>query len=126
MTIEMMNYLSGDERLTRKRLGKIYEWSDDLRIAAKYCKQHGLTLELVDIQYQVAKIKGDDIKLVIYPHKTSSGHYHLRVRDESSKDKEKAIQHMYGLDIAAGFNCTFSHKYGTINERMMYRDSTVQ
>jgi hypothetical protein len=93
---------------TKKSLGPHWCWADDLKIADGFAQAYGLTLQLTDADYQVAKLVGRGVRLVLYPHKTSAGHHHLRVRDENSSDKALAQKLMALLDYAAGFNCTFS------------------
>lgn len=40
------------------------------------------SVEILDIDYQVCKVKSSDSVFIFYPHKTSAGHIHLRVRVE--------------------------------------------
>lgn len=67
-------------------------------------------LEWSKHEYQAFVFKSENVSLVFYPHKTSAGHYHIRVRDQGSKNKAEAKRLMWELDEAAGFNCTFSKK----------------
>lgn len=60
--------------------------------------------------YQCFTFVGPGISLVFYPHRTSAGNYHIRVRDQRSGNVEKAIYLMKLLNEKAGSNCTFSHK----------------
>lgn len=60
--------------------------------------------------YQCFTFKSDDVCLVFYPHKTSAWNYHIRVRDQASKNKEKANRLMELLDEKAGYNCVFTRK----------------
>lgn len=61
--------------------------------------------------YQLAKITGPGFCLIAYPHKTSAGHHHIRLRDERSKDKRAADIAILEFDKAAGNNCTFQSKH---------------
>jgi hypothetical protein len=63
-------------------------------------------------EYQLWKFKDNFglVNIVFYPHKTSAGNYHVRVRGEGSISKEKEKTIMDFLDIAAGSNCTFRRK----------------
>lgn len=61
--------------------------------------------------YIAFTFKNRDISLVFYPHKTSAFNYHIRVRNNGSKDIEKANTVMSMLDEGAGYNCTFSRKH---------------
>lgn len=82
-------------------------WAKEKKIASAYCKANGYELVESKADYQVAKIKTDGVCIVIYPHKTSAYNYHLRLRNEGSKDIDKAYRIMSELDAAAGFNSTF-------------------
>lgn len=56
--------------------------------------------------YEAFTYRAHGLSLVFYPHKTSAGGYHIRVRDNGSKDKsrvEKAA-HLLNTD----HSCTFS------------------
>ena len=46
--------------------------------------------------WQLLKYKSNDgdVTLVFYPHKSSAGNRHLRVRDENSKNKNEALRIM--------------------------------
>lgn len=59
------------------------------------------------------------VRIVFYPHRTSASNYHLRVRDEGSKDKRRAELLMKRLDIGAGHSCTFTRK----NAPRIYTDT---
>lgn len=61
-------------------------------------------------QYQLAKIDGPGFSLIAYPHKTSAGNHHIRLRDQGSKDKEayrRAVEEFY---VSTGNNCSFQTK----------------
>lgn len=98
------------ETITKRTAGKHYVWDEDLTLARDVSEKHGCKVFLDDAPYQVAKIKGDGVQLVIYPHQTSAGNHHLRVRDESSKDAKKALEVADALNKVTGFNCTFRMK----------------
>jgi hypothetical protein len=62
-------------------------------------------------EYQLARVSGPGFCMVVYPHKTSAGNHHMRLRDQGSKDKEayrKAVEEFY---IKTGNNCSFQTKY---------------
>jgi len=62
-------------------------------------------------QYQLAKIDGVGFSMIAYPHKTSTGNHHIRLRDNGSKDKQAyrhAVEEFY---IEAGNNCSFQTKF---------------
>jgi hypothetical protein len=63
-------------------------------------------------EYQLFKYSENCVRLVFYPHKTKgTGNIHVRVRDEHSKDKQRADYLMKRLDDSAGNNCTFTRKH---------------
>ena len=49
--------------------------------------------------YEIAKVTGPGVSLIIYPHKTGSGHHHARVRNNGSKDVEGARQVIAALHL---------------------------
>jgi hypothetical protein len=85
-------------------------WKDEIALAKEFCASEGLELVISEAPYQLAKIKGSDVCIVAYPHKTSAFNYHLRLRNENSKNKDKAIELIKKLDELAGSNCTFQMK----------------
>ena len=89
-------------------------WAIEINMLLQFAEKEGLHVELMNPshpQYQIARLTGDDFRLVVYPHTTRSTYnQHARVRDEVSKDKSKARLVMAKLDALAGFNCTFTHK----------------
>jgi hypothetical protein len=84
------------------------------------CGPLGCAVERSSADYEIAKVKGDGVSLVIYPHRTTAGNHHARVRDNGSKNKLQADRVMVALDTGAGlpekeadrirFSCTFSAK----------------
>jgi hypothetical protein len=103
--------------LTKKRLAKDHrQWLDELEFARSFAAEYGFKLFLTDARHQVAKLIGPGVKLVIYPHRTSSFNYHLRIRDEGSADKDRAAKTMALLDHVTGSNCTFGcHHFNNLN-----------
>ena len=100
---------------TKKAMGRKYVWAGDLQVAREFCDRHGFSLVLSDAQYQIAKIIGHGVKLVIYPHTTTSTrNQHLRVRNEGGANPELAQLTMAALNRAAGGHCTFSNHW-TVN-----------
>lgn len=94
---------------TKKRVGNHYRCAEQLTALLTWCGENDAELFLTDAPYQIAKIIGSDFKIVVYPHKTSAGNIHLRVRDEGSKNKLRAAEVMRSLDDieAYRYNCTF-------------------
>ena len=85
-------------------------YSVDLNIAYRVAKETGCKLIAAQDQFVAARVVGDGVRLVLYPHKTTAFNYHLRVRDEGSKDPVRALAVADALDSAAGLNCTFQMK----------------
>lgn len=55
--------------------------------------------------YEIAKVTGAGVSLVIYPHKSTSGHRAARVRNNSSKDVERARQVIAALHLWCKEDC---------------------
>ena len=79
------------------------EFDNASRILPK-CK-----IEWVLESYILFRIRSEDFTVVVYPHKTSAGNHHARVRDENSKNKYNAVIAMKKLNKSES-NCTFSVK----------------
>lgn len=92
----------------QKRYRKLYREEFDLASAA--LKGRDGSLEWSEVDYIAFVWSGPTVCIVFYPHKTSAGNYHIRVRDQGSKDKALAVKIMDELDSAAGYNCTFTRK----------------
>lgn len=99
---------------------KSIPWQREFDWATQICAKHGCQVERSSAQFEIAKVKGDGVSLVVYPHKTTAGHRHVRVRDNSSKDREAAARVMAALNAGDGlpeeeaqivrFSCTFTAK----------------
>lgn len=95
-------------------------WQQEVDWATTICGPLFCTVERSTADYEIAKVKGDGVSLVIYPHKSSAGHYHLRVRDNGSKRPQFAARVMGALNAGEGLSedvrwkvthtCTFSFK----------------
>ncbi len=70
---------------------KHFAWSEGLEKARGVADEFGLEVFLSEADYQIAKVKGEGVCLVIYPHTNSNMTTNLRVRDEQSKDARKAL-----------------------------------
>ena len=80
-------------------------------IALGAVEPFGCVVERSAHMFEVFVIRGKGVQLVVYPHRTTAGNYHLRVRDNGSMDKARAAQIMRAMDEGAGLhNCTFSRK----------------
>jgi len=91
------------------RYSKIY--GEEFRLAADVLKDEGGELAWSEHDWQAFTYKADDVCLIFYPHKTSAGNYHLRIRDQHSKNRERAMALINKLETAAGNNCTFQAKH---------------
>jgi hypothetical protein len=95
-------------------------WKDEIGYAETICAPLGMAVAQSAHQYEIATVKGDGVQLVIYPHKTTAGHHHARVRDNGSKDKARARHVLHALETGEGlpedirwkvqFTCTFTVK----------------
>lgn len=78
-------------------------------------------LEWSKNDYEAFRFVGDDVTLIFYPHKTRASNVHIRVREQGSRDKDKARELMALLDIGSGANCTFSRNHQNGND-IMYQE----
>lgn len=102
------------------RKPKPLPWQEEVDYATAICAPLGCTVERSSHDYEVATVRGDGVQLVIYPHKTTAGHHHARVRDNGSKDKPAARRVMLAMQSGEGLPddtrwkvasfCTFSFK----------------
>lgn len=93
---------------TNKRLGRsLAPWKGTLEKAYAFCDANGLELYGSDAPYQVAVIKGDGVQLLLYPHKSTTMNYHLRIRDEGSSHEDRATHLMLEFGQAE-IGCSFS------------------
>lgn len=65
----------------------------------------------VNYDYESFRFKNKEVCIIFYPHRTSNGNYHIRVRDGGSSNKKLADDLMDKLYIESGYNCTFSKKW---------------
>lgn len=97
------------------------DFADVEALLKSYCAKNGWTYEPKEINrpvYQLAQIKGKDFCIVAYPHQTTSTrNFHIRLRDQGSKDKEAYHNAVYGFYNSKTFiNCTFQTKNFDSNE----------
>ena len=85
------------------------DWIEDFKKAKEVLKPFNGELLWVLENYIAFRFKSNDISLVFYPHKTSAGNYHLRVRNENSKNKKLATKALIALSNSVN-SCTFSVK----------------
>lgn len=95
----------------RGKYKKLY--SDDFKRAEDYLLPlYNGALTWSNADYQAFQYQTEGVKIIFYPHKTSSGNYHIRVRDGGSKDKirAQAIMDVMQFDNVSNHTCTFSQK----------------
>lgn len=92
----------------KKHYRRLYREEFDL--ASQVLKGRNGSLDWSTADYVVFVWSEPTVCIAFYPHKTSAGNHHIRVRDHGSADKELAIRLMDDLDEAAGYNCTFTRK----------------
>ena len=92
----------------KKHYRKLYQEEFDLAAKTLSGRNGALTWSTAD--YVAFVWWEPTVCLVFYPHKTSAGNYHIRVRDQSSYDKVLALKLMVLLDKAGGYNRTFTSK----------------
>jgi hypothetical protein len=102
--------VGGSDRIEIGAKYRKHQWGPELTLAERVADALGYRVELTAAAHQVAKVTGPGVKVVVYPHRTTARNYHLRVRDEGSKNRQAATALMDALDAAAGINCTFSRR----------------
>lgn len=84
-------------------------YAQEFNLAATALSNHGGELEWGKHDHQAFVYREPTVCLVFYPHKTSAGHHHIRVRDQGSTDKKRAATLMRELDTSIN-SCTFHAK----------------
>lgn len=102
------------------RAKRALPWQQEVDWATAICLPLGCTVERSDADYEIAKVKGPGVALVIYQHRTTARNYHARVRNNGSKDAVRAADVMAALESGRGlpaeeaqrvcYSCTFSSK----------------
>lgn len=98
-------------------MSKRREWQDEFDVAALVLKSEPGTIEWAADHYVAFRYREASVRIVFYPHRTSAGNYHLRVRDEGSKDKPRFKELARRLYVGSGLSCTFQVKYGIIPDK---------
>lgn len=89
--------------------GKYQNWyTPEFKMATKILRPYNGNLEWSTNDYIAFTFASDDLKLIFYPHKTSAGNRHIRVRDGGCRSAEDFARAAASLDKGSGFNCTFS------------------
>lgn len=87
-------------------------WQDEFDVASAVLKDEPGTLEWATDDHVAFRYREPDARLVFYPHRTSARHYHIRIRDEGSKDKRRFHELAARLFVGSGASCTFQVKNG--------------
>jgi hypothetical protein len=88
-----------------------YEWQYAIDHAVKVLTPFGFAVERSLADYEIAKVTGHGVSLVIYPHKVSStGNRHVRIRDNGSKDKTLAAHTIKAMQKSVSPRCDWSCK----------------
>ena len=64
-------------------------WQDHFDVASLIMKDEPGEMVWATDDYVAFRYREPTVRVVFYPHKTSAGHYHMRIRDEGSKDKAR-------------------------------------
>src|SRR3546814_4758320 len=88
----------------QKHYRRLYR--DEFKLAVKTLAGHNGALNWSSHDHIAFVFSAPTVCLVFYPHRTSAGNYHLRVRDQGSQDKKLMRELLTLLDQAAGYNCT--------------------
>lgn len=101
-------------------------------MAGKYQREYKLEFEIARIvlegepgelawgvhDYEAMTFTSPSVRLIFYPHKTSAGNYHLRIRDQGSKSKGRAQLLMDRLELGSGNWCTFQSRTSSFGRRL--------
>lgn len=93
----------------------------EYRIATAALRSFGGALAWGTRDYEAFIYRSDTVCLIFYPHRSSAGNYSIRVRDQSSADKKRAMELMLHLRIASGFDNTFAQ-----NRQPLADDAAMQ
>jgi hypothetical protein len=91
-------------------------WAEEVGFAETICADLGCTVQRSPHAYEIATVTGDGVRLVIYPHKTSStGNVSARVRDNGSKNKARAREVMLAMNRGEGLPEEIRWRVATFN-----------
>ena len=91
-------------------------YKDEFKMAETILQPYAGSLTWSEIDYEAFRFVSPEVTLIFYPHMTSSLNYHLRVREQNSKNKELANKLMSLLHIGSGHWCTFTRKHHNYNQ----------
>lgn len=81
------------------------KWIDQIRKALWAANAQGIELKLSRSDYQLARIIGKGVRLVLYPHRSTSGNYHVRIRNENSSNKALAWAIVEASELNISLKC---------------------
>lgn len=91
-------------------MAKRRPWQEEFSVAGLVLAGEPGTLEWATDAYVAFRYREPDVCIVFYPHRTSAGNHHLRIRDEGSKDKARFDALAARLYVGSGLTCTFQVK----------------
>ena len=87
-------------------------FKDEFKQAEEILAGRGGKVEWSTNDYQAFTYREPGVCLVFYPHKTSAGNYHVRVRNQGSKEAPLAKRLMRELYVQSGHSCSFTQNNG--------------
>jgi len=79
-------------------------WRTEREWAAQIAGQFGCAVEPSPHAYEIAKVTGDGVSLVVYEFTSGRGNSRARVRDNGSRDQERACRVMLALKRGEGLS----------------------
>lgn len=78
-----------------------WKWQFALDHISKTLTPYGFTVERSFSDYEIAKVTGHGVSLVVYPHTVSSTrNQHVRIKNNGSKDRQLAVQAIFAIQDA--------------------------
>lgn len=90
-------------------------WAEVMGYAETICAHLGLTIERSAHDYEIAKVKGPGVSLLIYPHRNSNGHLSARLRNNGSFDATNARTAMLAMKEGQGLPEEIRWRVATFN-----------
>ena len=103
----MDDYVEMRPPFTKRNLGAaLWGYAGVLDTLCRIAADNGCRVVKANDAFVLCRVIGDGVRLVVYPHRTSAWNYHLRIRDEGSKNPSLALDLSDKFDAAAGVNCS--------------------
>ena len=87
------------------------DFAKEIKMAQSILSDQPGTVRLSKYDHEVARYVEPGLTLIFYPHRTTAGNYHLRVRP--SVYTKRALDLCAMLADEAGHNCTFQFRWPT-------------